>query len=249
MIEKLIKTSELKDGIKSCLDNGKRLLDDALFLQQKGRYSSAIPLFILSYEEINKAVFLMYKFEKNEDVTDAEYKKIFMGYSHLEKNKMFFEITEKRLQEITDREFQIVKMVTESESSITWHNTRTDAIQQAKGALSLVSKFDKIKKEFLYVDFVNGKWQSQKNKFRVKTLDSLCTVLYYTALEAYLKTSFYLDLEKMGLFRKTISVNSEETEKVFRNKNSLELERIGSFFKTSKWVNARNLVTQMIQSL
>src|SRR5438094_311043 len=145
----MIKTSELKKGIEFCLDNGKRLLDDALFLQQKGRYSSAIPLFILGYEEINKAVFLEYKFEKNQNVTDEEYKKLFRGLSHSEKNKMFFTITKKRLEEISDREYQIIKAVTESKTSIHWHKDRDEAISITKNALSLVEKFDKIKKEFL----------------------------------------------------------------------------------------------------
>ena len=162
---------------------------------------------------------------------------------------MFFVITKKRLEEISDKEYQIIKSVTESKTSMHWHNDRSDAISQIQNALPLVEKFDKIKKEFLYVDFVNGKWHTQKNRFKDRMLNSLCTVLYYSALESYLKTRFYLDLGKMGLYRKEISSNSEEAKKVFQHKYSLELEKIESFFRTAKWRNALNLTTKMIQSL
>ena len=42
----MIKHSELKKGVELCLDNGNRLLQDALVLQDKKKYTSAIPLFI-----------------------------------------------------------------------------------------------------------------------------------------------------------------------------------------------------------
>jgi len=54
----LIPFSDLKDGVKHCLNNGKRLLDDAKFLHDRKRYASAIPLYIIAYEELNKGFFL-----------------------------------------------------------------------------------------------------------------------------------------------------------------------------------------------
>ena len=245
----MIKTSEFKKGIELCLENGKRLLDDALSLQQKRRYRSAIPLFILGYEEVNKAVFLDYKFEKNDDVTDEEYKKIFQGSSHLAKNQMFFNITKKRLEEMSDWEFQTTKSMVESKTSVKWHDKRSDSLLHASGALSLVAKFNKIKKEFLYIDYVDKKWITYRNRFSDNLLDSLCTVLYYTALESYLKTRFLLDMELIGLYRKNILLDSEDGKKVLQNQYSLELEKIYHFFQSSKWINANSKATTIIESI
>src|SRR5207245_4448219 len=222
----MIKTSELKKWMELYLDNRKRLLDDSLFLQEKRRYSSAIPLFILGYEEINKAVFLDYKFEKNEDITDDEYKKIFGGSSHSEKNEMFFNITKKRLEEMSDWEFQTMKSIVESNTSVKWNDKRSDSLIQTMDALLLVAKFNKIKKEFLYIDHVDKKWITCRNRFADNLLDSICTVLYYTALESYFKTKFLLDMEMLGLYRKKISSSSEDGKIVFQNRYSLELENI-----------------------
>ena len=245
----MIKVSELKKGIEHCLDNGKRLIDDGQFLQKDKRYPSAIPFLILGYEEINKGVFLEYKFEKNEEVSDEEYRQIFEGRSHSKKNRMFFTITKERLEKMNDKEFLNLKTAVESKTSITWHNNRSDSILQVNNALPLVDKFNQIKKEFLYIDFTDNKWHSYKNRFKDPALDSLCTVLYYTALESYLKTKFYLDLDKMGFYRKVIKHNSEDEKRIFQNKYSVELEKIESFFKSPKWINARNMATKIIQSI
>ena len=54
----MIAISKLKKGVELCLNNGKRLLDDAKFLQNNKRFASAIPLYVISYEELNKGLFL-----------------------------------------------------------------------------------------------------------------------------------------------------------------------------------------------
>lgn len=243
----MIKISELKNGIELCLDNGKRLLDDAVLLQENRKYQTAIPLFILAYEEINKGVFLEHKLHKKEEVSDDEYDKIFGGRSHSTKNKMYFAVTKAKLQELDDKEFLTMKSVTESKSKITWHASKNEAMRQADGGILLVTKFNRIKKEFLYVDFVKQKWYSNKNRFSEKALNSLCVVLHYTTLEPYFKTKFYLDLYKMGFYWNTIQTDSPDEKRIFQNINSLEIEKIESFFKTVKWRNALGIATKMIE--
>lgn len=244
----MIKVSELSKGIEYCTYNGKRLLDDALILQKYKKYSSAIPLFILGYEEINKGVFLEYKLDRHEDVSDKEYDKIFGKRSHSTKNTLYFEITKKRLEELNDEDYFAVKAVTEKRTSIRWHKNKNDAISQAKGAISLVAKFNQIKKDFLYVDYIKNKWYTGKNRFSDKSLESLCIVLYQTALESYLKTKFYLKLYKMGYHGKVIRSGSDDEKELFEIEYSKELEKLHTFFQTPKWINARNLVEKMIQS-
>lgn len=244
----MIKVSELSKGIELCIENGKRLLDDALVLQKHKKFSSAIPLFILGYEEINKGVFLEYKLDKHENVSDSEYDKVFGKRSHSAKNTMYFEITKSKLGELSDKEYSVIKDVTGMRSSIRWHKNRDDAIRQTDGAIPLVAKFNQIKKDFLYIDYIKNKWHTSKNKFSDKLLESFCIVLYNTAIESYLKTKFYLELNKMGYHGKIIMVGSEEEKQIFKIEYSKELEKLHTFFQTPKWVNARNLVTKMIQS-
>ena len=245
----MIKVSELSKGIELCIDNGKRLLEDALILQKNKKFSSAIPLFILGYEEINKGVFLEYKLDKQENVSDGEYDRVFGKRSHSTKNIMYFEITRKKLEELSDKDYFVMKDVTETRSSIRWHKNKDEAINQTDGAIPLVAKFNQIKKDFLYIDYLKNKWYTSKNRFSGKLLESLCIVLYNTAIEPYLKTKFYLELNRMGYHSgKVIRIGSEEEKKMFEIEYSKELEKLHTFFQTPKWINARNLVTKMIQS-
>lgn len=244
----MIKNSDLKEGIQYCLDNGKGLLEDGRFLQTKKKYTSSIPLLILGYEEINKALFLEYKFHKDENITDREYKDLFKGGSHNLKNELYYKITKKKLEEISDAEYMLLKSVIESQSSITWHTSRDDAIKQIEGAIPLVSKFNDMKLKFLYVDFKN-KWMKPHGIFKDKVLDNICTVLYYSALESYLKTMFHLDVDKMGLYNKVVERYSEEEKRVIQSKYSKELEKIELFFKTPQWRTALTVATRAIHSL
>lgn len=54
----MIKRNQLKKGVELCLKNGISLLEDANFLAQNRKFVSAIPLFVIAYEEMNKALFL-----------------------------------------------------------------------------------------------------------------------------------------------------------------------------------------------
>ena len=80
-------------------------LDDAKFLQNNKRFASAIPLYIISYEELNKGLFLEDHLFSKEDISDAEYKAVFTNHSHLKKLKIQYEVKKKTIEEMDDAEF------------------------------------------------------------------------------------------------------------------------------------------------
>ncbi len=73
----MIKQEQLEKGVELCLKNGRGLLQDAHFLEQNNRFTSAIPLFVISYEEMNKALFLEDTRYQGNDISDKEYSNIF----------------------------------------------------------------------------------------------------------------------------------------------------------------------------
>lgn len=242
----MIKHNELKKGVELCLENGKRLLDDAIILQKEKKYTSAIPLFILAYEEINKANFLEEKRFDDKDVSESEYEDFFGKRSHLNKAKIHYEIKKKTLAEMSDEEYDKLRNHIMSKKSLGWHETRKMALLQIDNALMLLNKLNKIKKLFLYVDFHDKKWQYPQNSFSNKILDNLCELIYYTALEAYLEIKFILDMEQHGYYKKGPPPNSEDETRMIENQFLLERNKLHELFKTTRWQNTRNNATRFI---
>ena len=189
------------------------------------------------------------KYFKNEDITKNEYDDIFRGRSHENKIKMHYNILKNNFEKMSDDEFRKQKNFVESRSKFLWHDSRSDVLKQINDALLLIAKFNEIKKQFLYVDYQDEKWEIHGVKFSSKLLDSLCTVLHYTAIESYFRIKLYMDWEKMGIYRKNLPTDSEEGIKGLKSQYFIELEKLETQFGSVKWVNARNIATKMIQSL
>lgn len=243
----MIENSRLKSGIVYCLENGIRLINDGRFLQLNKKFSSAIPLFILGYEEINKAIHLMDLCINEKSLTDEDYKSTFSGGSHIKKNQIQYKIQKRELEKMSEEEFNSISKFFNNKNVTWWHLSRNMAIQQAENAIILTEKFNLIKQKFLYVDYKNNEWQVFQNKFSKKVMDNLCTVLYYTAIEAYHKVEYHLDLEKMGFLE--VQLTSENENKILSNPNFTEIAKLAEMFKTAKWKNARDTTTRLILSL
>lgn len=188
----MIAVSELKKGIELCLNNGKRLLDDAKFLQENKRFASAIPLYIISYEELNKGLFLEDHLFSKEDISDKEYKEVFTSRSHLKKLKLQYEIKKKTIDEMDDAEFNNYEDVSNKIGSIWWGTNRQTALMSCNNALTTLGKFNELKKNFFYVDYVN-RWKYIQNRFSNKLLESICVLLYFMTYELFLTIKMYLE--------------------------------------------------------
>lgn len=244
----MITSSDLKTGIEFCLNNGKRLLDDGEFLHQNKRYHSAIPLYILGYEEINKAMILDDLYSEGKSLSQEEYRKIFGGNSHIKKNEIRYEIQKRELELMTDEEYTETKKYAASNNIRWWEMSRQSALKSSDNALLIVRKFNDLKKKFLYIDYQNNEWQYFHNKFGDKMLDALCTVLYYNALETYHRVWYNYDLTLMG-YSNTTTMKIEDEEKILQNKHVAELTKIAEFFQTAKWRSMRDNSTKLILSI
>ena len=151
----MIATSELKKGVELCLNNGKRLLDDAKFLQNNKRFASAIPLYVISYEELNKGLFLEDHLFSKEDISDEEYRQVFTGQSHLKKLKIQYEVKKKVIEEMDDAEFDNYEDISNKIGSTWWGTNRQTALMSCNNALTTLGKFNELKKNFFYVDYTS----------------------------------------------------------------------------------------------
>lgn len=78
----------IPEGIKHCYINASNLAEDSELLFKAKRFSSALSLLTLAEEEVGKGLLLYDIVKQERDMTDKEYRKIFMGQeAHLNKLK------------------------------------------------------------------------------------------------------------------------------------------------------------------
>lgn len=246
----MIAISELKKGIEYCSDNGKRLNDDANFLQKNKKFSSAIPLYIIAYEEIGKAVFLEDKLYKNEEVSNKEYAEFFSRASHLKKIKVEYQLKKETIEQMSDREFEESKRHILSKKELVWWKTsKKVALLVVEDALLLLTKFNELKKKFLYVDYMNDNWLTEYNRFSKRMLGDLCTFLYTVINESYVRLRFIMDMESIGFHQRGPEPNSEDERKMLQNPNLIYMEQIAKMYETSKWLKTRANAVRVIKSI
>jgi len=71
---------KLGDGMKLSLENATRLMNDAELLLTNKRSASALPLLVMAWEEIGKAVLLLKNYKNRIDVEGATLKEIFRSH-------------------------------------------------------------------------------------------------------------------------------------------------------------------------
>ncbi|HXV38190.1 MAG TPA: AbiV family abortive infection protein [Nitrosopumilaceae archaeon] len=241
----MIATSELKKGVELCLNNGKRLLDDAKLLQKNKKFASAIPLYIISYEELNKGLFLEEHLFSKEDISDTEYKEVFTSHSHLKKLKIQYEVKKKTIEEMDDIEFNNYEEMSNKIGSIWWGTNRQTALMSCNNALATLGKLNELKKNFFYVDYASG-WKYVQNRFSNKILENMCILLYFMTYESFLTNKLYLE-----------SYNKDSSKSItkFRptlwsdNPTLIELVKTRKAIFTTKSINiissARNVIDNL----
>ena len=242
-----VKVSELKKGIEYCLDNGKRLHDAASFLLKSKKFTSAIPLYIMAYEEISKAAFLEEKYFNNQSVSDQEWKDLSSGGSHITKLIFDHQKRKEQLESMSEIEFKKAQDWTRRYNLVWWELDRKWAIQDTTNAIQLLKKLNDVKKKFLYVGFSN-EWQTTP-KFSDKMLDCLCTLLSSLSLEQYYRIQYYLEMEKIGIYRK-LEMDSEDEQKMSKLPSFIEFQKIHRMYQSSReWRQTRSMARKVIESL
>ncbi len=124
---------DIQLGISYCLDNAKRLLDDANFLATNQRFQTGIPLCILAYEEIGKAAFLYSSLIDGKHVNEQDFSKYNTGVgAHIK--KLMEENTDvvKTLETMSEKDFENTKKMMEKAGVNWWKGDRKSAIKTAK---------------------------------------------------------------------------------------------------------------------
>lgn len=242
----MIKRNQLKKGVELCLKNGISLLEDARFLEQNKKFVSALPLFVIAYEEMNKALFLEDRLYLGKDISDKEYVQIFSKGSHIKKIILQYELKKKALEEMKDNEFLYWANYQKAVDMGWWKTNRKDAIIGCSNDIELLKKLNKLKKKFMYVDFVEQKWKSAHTLFGKKLLSSICDLLYYMSLDLYYTIRIYhnyFDESKKGSFTKLHpKVDSDDP-------NFIELEKIRKMYETQKWKNTLSHAINLLNNI
>jgi len=175
---------DIKKGIEYCLANGKRLYDDAALLHEQERYKTAVPIYILAYEEFGKAVYLYGKMSDGVEVTEAEFRSLTRAGSHGSKITMDYREVQDRLEKMTDSEFENTKAWAAREGQRFWTVDHKTALAINKSSIDTLEKLNTVKKAFLYVGYVKGEWYIQ-TKFSEKLYAALCNYLNINVMRPY----------------------------------------------------------------
>lgn len=243
----LIPISTLKSGIEFCLNNGKRLLDDASLLHKYKKFQSAIPLYVLAFEEISKGAFLEEKYFNNQNVSAQEWKDLSSAGSHIAKIVFDHEKRKETLENMSDIDFKKAQDWTKRNNLVFWELDRKWALQDTENSINLMKKLNDVKKKFLYVDYID-KWQITP-KFSDKMFDWLCTLLSILSLELYYRTKYYMEMDEIGISKK-IELDSQDVEKMNKLPNFLEFQKIHRMYLSSReWRQIRSISKKMIESI
>lgn len=230
----MIPFADLKDGVKHCLNNGKRLQDDAKLLHDNKKFISAIPLYIIAYEELNKGFFLEDFLYKGEDISNHKQNEIFSPRSHITKLRIQYELKRKMLADMSDIEFNSYGKTAKEYDQVWWGGvTRTQAVASCDTSLILLKKFNELKKKFLYIDYKNNKWISLQHKFNNKLLSNLCNLLNNMCHEISVQITLYLESHN----NQNISLTDFRPTTISNNQTYLEYQKILKSHLTPKWLN------------
>ena len=117
---------EIQEGIKLCIENAKRLLDDSKLLFDNKRYPASILMSIVSLEESAKAAKLQEYYHDGRDLTKSQWKREgFLSHAKkLEKNM-------KLRGQAIDRKYPSVRGTYSSDSMAEWFSEEHTKLREA----------------------------------------------------------------------------------------------------------------------
>lgn len=243
-------TKDAELGINLCLDNAKRLIDDAEFLARGERYQSSIPLYVLAYEEIGKAVFLWTKLIDNKRVDEKEFSTYNTGGSaHVIKLLEDNNDVIRTLKTMSDKQFENTKKQTEAAGLRWWKQDRKSALKAAREDRDfLPERLHDLKMALLYTDYSLGKWIIQKN-YPKNALSAICLFVHTDALRAYYRMRANSLLYSMGIRRRHQPLNAQQRKQFYSNNDILELIGIIQDLDSERYVKARKIAIPEIKAI
>ena len=236
---------KVKVGFENCLENGKRLLDDGRFLQESLRVYSAIPLLVMSHEEFGKCNFLRHKIVTGEEVTDAEWKKLVAGGSHIKKLTMSSETAKKLLADVSDKEYRAATEWAHKNKLPWFGETKKETIEMVTNSPN--SLYNALKKKCLYVDIKNEDWKNPATTYSAEKLYYACTILYWSGYEVFLWHKLFWNNFEEG---EKLDEDPEKIEKLLeKDPIMFELQDIRGIQQSEFWANAVNETKDILHEL
>lgn len=238
---------DLPKGIEYCLANGKRLYDDAVLLHKQKRLRTAIPIYILAYEEFGKAVFLFGKHSDAIELDEKEYTALSSFGSHSNKILMDYAEVEDRLMKMTDESFRVMQAWAQRTGQNWWSVDRKTAIAINKKSMETLKKLNSVKKKFLYVDYKHSQWQ-MSSQFSDKMLGYLCDYLNSDVLRPFYIIKVDMYMLSLGANKGTRLTPGLE-KALLESRHRKNLNDLFTVFKSVKWKKTIQNAYQVIASI
>jgi len=236
MAKRSVELVDIKKGIETCLDNGKRLFDDAYLLHENSRYRSAIPLYIFAYEEFGKASFLFLRFVRKQPVRKSELERLLSGRgAHLIKIMLDYERVSKVMYGMGQKGFQSMQEFAAKYNLPAFRMDYDTAIKYHEMTYRIVHRFHDIKMAFLYADYHN-KWQTQ-NTFQEGDLRAMCRYLHGHVLRPFLAIKSSMFLLSLGVPFDASTMTEEQAQQFFQNPFVIQLKELYERYETAEWYN------------
>ena len=140
----LIPTEKILNGINLALQHSVSLLNASGELFNNKKYSSSIPLAILSYEESAKASWLLKTLEGDTGITKEDWKSL---VSHDFKLVQLEKENLKMIDSMSSAEMKIYLDFQQENAEDIAEKSKEDAISKRKDLLGILNKFEKTAKD------------------------------------------------------------------------------------------------------
>lgn len=177
-----------KKGTLLCLENAEGLLEDAVILYDKKRYTYSSSLAIYSLEEIGKGKELLELYQAKKNLSESHWKKLSKGRAHIRKIITGQKVAYKYMR---------------NRSSLPQHKDPSpEKIKEFEEAFPfLANHYQWRKEQYLYVGFDKNEWTSPKRKWSERSNVVLSTQIITMSFEACIALSHELG-QDTGLEKK-----------------------------------------------
>lgn len=245
----LLWLKDVQKGVEACLENGKRLIDDARLLQQQGRYLSSIPLYILGYEEVGKGLFLAKKLIRKHKIHEKEWHRLTQSpKAHERKVRMDFEHVLETQLSMTKQDFQTIQDWAKRTNryfldenydvpTIVYRTTRT---------IMIMEKLPILKEACFYMDYFAGEWYNI-NRFPSHILWNICEYFYYEFMRAYVKANIWIFKLSIGIRKRKQKWTPEQMALFEKNEYVKKLNEIYGVYHQSAYMKSRDTALAAIE--
>lgn len=244
--EDYISPENVRDGLKRCHAVVTRLLNDAELLKKAGRYSSAVGLSILAFEEIAKANDLQTKVNKKSGMTEGEWKKISFGrLAHDIKLSGMFEEREKRLDRLTKADENYMKFVN-AKLGLPGHPDLQTTKIETLFLKKIFPKLNSVKQDCFYLnwDRKGNTWTYFDKRFNEKIKKAIAEFLITTTKNIMIAQKYTMEIPR----KKFIDYTDADWKKALEGKNHKDWAAILKKSSTKEFVGIADRAVVAIDS-